>query len=142
MYAVVADFVTQEKIDRLEQFRKDMESTYRSSRKQDKPSLAGLVYTPHLQRSYPEKDLGSNILGFVSREGLGYFGVKSKFNQLLAGTPQTVWMPRDPNRVEETPIVSSGASLILTLTVPSRLRWKILLMMQWISMAPTLARSW
>ncbi|MCK4977538.1 MAG: penicillin-binding protein 2 [Anaerolineales bacterium] len=112
---VLDDFVPQEYIDRLEQFKQDIDETYVGSRGKDPPSLSGLVYQPHLQRSYPEKDLGSNILGFVSREGVGYFGVEAKYQDLLAGVPQTVWMPLDPNRAEELPEISGGATMVLTL---------------------------
>ena len=58
--------------------------------------------------------MGSNILGFVNDEGVG-FGVEAKFNDLLAGTVQKIWVPLDPNRVEEVPELSSGASLVLTI---------------------------
>jgi len=68
MYAVVADFVTKEQIDRLEKYKDDIEKTYGGSRNKDAPSLAGLVYAPHLQRSYPEKSLASNLLGFVNHK--------------------------------------------------------------------------
>jgi cell division protein FtsI/penicillin-binding protein 2 len=74
-----------------------------------------LVFTPQLQRSYPEKALASNILGFVNQEGKGFFGIEEKFDDLLAGESQTVWIPRDPNRVEELPQIPPGASLILTI---------------------------
>ncbi len=115
VYVVLGNYVTQEQVDRLEQFRKDIRETYSSSRDKEAPSLNGLTYKPHLQRSYPEKDLASNILGFVSREGKGYFGVEEKYQNLLAGTTKTVWMPLDPNRVQEMPEVPDGASLILTI---------------------------
>lgn len=115
VYVVLDDYVSQEYIDRLDNFRDDIQKTYGSSGDEDTPSLAGLVYHPHLQRSYPEKDLGSNILGFVSREGKGYFGIEAKFNDMLAGTPISVWVPLDPNRAEEIPEIEDGASLILTL---------------------------
>lgn len=111
---VLDDFVPQEYIDRLEQFRQDIDKTYNVSRGEEPPSLAGLVYQPHLQRSYPEKDMGSNILGFVSREGVGYFGVEAKYQDLLAGNAQTVWVPLDPNRAEELPEIPDGASVVLT----------------------------
>jgi cell division protein FtsI/penicillin-binding protein 2 len=66
-------------------------------------------------RSYPEGALGANVLGFVTREGRGYFGIEEKYNDLLAGTPTTVWVPEDPNRVEEMPRVPDGTSLVLTI---------------------------
>ncbi|MGD9092158.1 MAG: penicillin-binding protein 2 [Anaerolineales bacterium] len=115
VYVVLDDYVSQEHVDRLENFREDIQKTYGNSSDEEAPSLAGLVYQPHLQRSYPEKDLGSNILGFVSREGEGYFGIEAKFNELLAGSPVSVWVPLDPNRAEEMPEIADGASLILTI---------------------------
>jgi cell division protein FtsI/penicillin-binding protein 2 len=115
VFAVLANNVTEEQKLRLEQFTAEMDLAYGESQDQDRPSLAGLVFTPQLMRSYPEKDLGSNILGFVNQEGKGFFGIEEKFNDLLAGEAQTVWVPRDPNRVEELPQIPPGASLILTI---------------------------
>jgi cell division protein FtsI/penicillin-binding protein 2 len=115
VYAVLDNFVTEDQKTRLQQFANEMETAYGDMKDESPPSLAGLVFTPHLQRSYPEKDLGSNFLGFVNREGKGYFGVEEKFDDLLAGELQTIWVSLDPNRVEELPEVPPGASLILTI---------------------------
>jgi cell division protein FtsI/penicillin-binding protein 2 len=115
IYAVLANYVTEEQKTRLEQFAKEMEAAYGESKDANPPSLAGLEFTPRLMRSYPEKELGSNILGFVSHEGKGYFGVEEKFNDMLAGTPETIWVSMDPNKAEEIPEVPPGASLILTI---------------------------
>lgn len=116
IYAVVADYVTPEKIDLLKAYdvnrpRQSDESPFCSN----DLALAALICRPHLQRSYPEKDLASNVLGFVSREGIGYFGVEAQYQDLLAGLPETVWVPTDPNRAEELPEIPSGASLMLTI---------------------------
>lgn len=78
-------------------------------------ALDGLEFQPYLQRSYPENALASNILGFVNREGKGYFGVEEKYNDLLAGNPVQVWVPEDPNRAAEIPRIPNGSTLILTL---------------------------
>jgi cell division protein FtsI/penicillin-binding protein 2 len=115
VYRVLADFVTEDQKTRLEQLAGEMDVAYQDSKDQKRPSLAGLRFVPHLQRSYPEKELASNVLGFVNRQGRGFFGVEEKFNDLLAGTPQTVWIPADPNRVEEIPDIPPGASLTLTI---------------------------
>jgi len=115
VYVVLDNFVPQEKIDRLESYRQEIEDTYQNSRDKDRPSLSGLTYVPHLMRVYPEKDRGSNILGFVTVEGEGNFGVEAKFNNLLAGEPKNVWIPRDPNLVEDMPNIPDGADLILTI---------------------------
>lgn len=115
VHAVLADYVTAEQKARLEQFAEEWEAAYGNSKDPQAPSLAGLVFTPHLQRSYPEKSLAANVLGFVNREGTGYFGVEEYYDDLLAGASRTVWMPVDPNRAGEFPTVPDGASLILTI---------------------------
>ena len=78
-------------------------------------ALTGLEFQPHLQRSYPENALASNLIGFVNREGKGYFGVEEKYNDLLAGNPVQVWVPEDPNRATEIPRVPNGTTLVLTI---------------------------
>lgn len=115
VYVVLADYVSQEKISRLEKYRTELENTTSNKRGEEPPSLRGLVYVPHLQRSYPEKQLASNVLGFVNREGLGYYGIEAKFDDLIAGNVQDMWIPRDPNLVNEMPDITSGASIVLTI---------------------------
>jgi len=115
VYVVLSNFVPQDKIDKLESYRKEIEQTYQRSRDKDRPSLEGLVYVPHLMRSYPEKDRASNVLGFVTMEGKGNFGVEAKLDRELAGSPMNVWIPRDPNLVGQIQDIPEGASLILTI---------------------------
>ena len=115
IYATLARFVTEDQKHRLEQLAEEMEQAYSARGDSNRPSLAGLTFDPRLQRSYPEKDLASNILGFVNWEGEGFFGVEEKFDRELSGSPERVWIPFDPNRVEEFPNVPEGSSLILTI---------------------------
>ncbi len=94
------------------------------------PNLDGIILTPHLQRSYPEGSLASNVLGFYTlqtsqtsqtadrheiRVGNGYFGVEEKFNDLLAGTSVDVQVPLDPNQVDQIPQVPPGGDIVLTI---------------------------
>jgi cell division protein FtsI/penicillin-binding protein 2 len=113
VYAVLANNVTEEQKQRIESMASEMASRA-GSKDENPPSLRGLVFKPTLKRSYPEKEVASNIIGFVNEEGVG-FGVEAKFNDLLAGTVQKIWVPLDPNRVEEVPEIPTGASLILTI---------------------------
>jgi cell division protein FtsI/penicillin-binding protein 2 len=78
-------------------------------------SLTGLEFKSHPQRSYPENSLASNIIGFVSREGRGYFGVEEKYDTLLAGNPVQTLVPTDPNKAFEIPRVLNGTTLVLTI---------------------------
>lgn len=112
LYLVVNDFVPSEKAQQLIDYKKELAAKYTTS---GDASLAGLDFKAHLMRSYPEKSLASNVIGFVTLENRGYFGVEEKYNDLLAGVPVTVWMPTDPNRAGELPKAPKGADLVLTI---------------------------
>ena len=107
-YVVVQDYVGAETVTSLQQLIQQLEDV-------DDHRLDGLGFKPHFQRSYPENELASNVLGFVTRDGRGYFGIEEKYNDLLAGTPVQVWVPRDPNKAIEIPRVPNGTTLVLTI---------------------------
>ncbi len=115
VYSVLVDNVPQEEIDKLAVVKEQMDALYAKTKGENVPSLIGLVYYPHLGRIYPESSLASNILGFVSRERKGYFGIEERFDGLLSGTSKTILVPLDPNRAEDLPKVPDGASLVLTI---------------------------
>ena len=110
VYLSLSDYVPAGEIAELERIKNDIENDPNAY-----DSLAGLSFREHLARSYPEETIAANIIGFVNRAGRGYFGVEEKYNDLLAGVPVQVWIPADPNRVEEIPQVPDGTTLILTL---------------------------
>ncbi|MCI0555001.1 MAG: penicillin-binding protein 2 [Anaerolineae bacterium] len=107
-YIVVQDYVGAETVTSLQTLMQELDKT-------DDQRLSGLGFKPHFQRSYPETALASNVLGFVTRDGRGYFGIEEKYNDLLAGNPVQVWVPRDPNKALEIPRVPNGTTLVLTL---------------------------
>jgi cell division protein FtsI/penicillin-binding protein 2 len=111
-YLVLADFVDSDKAAQLEQLKV---TTDAQTPPNGSSSLAGLQFKPHPQRSYPEDSLASNVLGFVNREGRGYFGIEEKYNTLLAGNPIQVSVPTDPNKAVDIPRVPNGTTLVLTL---------------------------
>ncbi len=111
-YVVIADYVEAPEAERLQELKKALqeqaaEGTY--------GGLTGLQFKSHPQRSYPEYSLASNIIGFVSREGRGYFGIEEKYDTLLAGNPVQVLVPTDPNKAFEIPRVPNGTTLVLTI---------------------------
>lgn len=119
-YAVVADFVSADKVNELETLYDQYETDRTKVRNgEDVQSLRGLHWTGHLKRSYPENSLASNILGFYTYKdrstATGYYGVEEKYNDLLAGNPVTISIPVDPALIEEIPDVEPGASLVLTI---------------------------
>jgi len=107
-YIVVQDYVDVNTVAALQALVQQMEDA-------EDFRLAGMAFKPHFQRSYPETALASNVLGFVTRDGRGYFGIEEKYNDLLAGNPVQVWVPSDPNKATEIPRVSNGTTLVLTL---------------------------
>jgi cell division protein FtsI/penicillin-binding protein 2 len=111
-YVVIADFVEAQSAVNLQELKKALQE---QAPEGVLGGLTGLEFKSHPQRSYPEGSLASNILGFVNREGRGYFGVEEKYDTLLAGNPVQVLLPTDPNKAFEIPRVPDGTTLILTI---------------------------
>jgi len=111
-YVVLGDFVDSSKALRLQELKKTLQE---DAEEGVLGGLTGLEFKSHPQRSYPENSLGSNIIGFVSREGRGYFGVEEKYDMLLAGNPVQTLVPTDPNKAFEIPRVMNGTTLVLTI---------------------------
>lgn len=110
VYIVLADFVPAEKANELIKIRAD--SVYNPIGQ----NLNGMHFKEHLQRSYTEYSLASNLIGIVPpQDERGHSGVEEKHNSLLAGAPLTVWVPSNPILARELPDVPAGASLILTI---------------------------
>jgi cell division protein FtsI/penicillin-binding protein 2 len=112
-YVYLGDYMATDKVDELKKLKEQFSAQYVAG--ENMPTLSGLTFKPHLARSYPENDLASNVMGFVSREDRGYYGVEEKYNDLLAGQPKLVWIPSDPNLAEEMPVVPGGSNLVLTI---------------------------
>lgn len=111
-YVVLADFVEASDAQYLQELKKALNE---QAPEGSLGGLTGLQFKSHPQRSYPEDSLGSNIIGFVNREGKGYFGVEEKYDTLLAGNPVTVLVPTDPNKAFEIPRAPDGTTLILSI---------------------------
>lgn len=109
-YLTVKRYVSSEKAVPLQELKAALEANPHPEH-----NLAGLRLTPYLQRNYPEKNLAFNVVGFVSLEGRGYFGVEEKYNELLSGQPVDTWISENPNQVGEMPRIPDGTTLILTI---------------------------
>jgi cell division protein FtsI/penicillin-binding protein 2 len=110
-YIVLADFVEAQQALKLKELKKALQE---QAEEGTLAGLTGLEFKSHPQRSYPENSLASNIIGFVSREGRGYFGIEEKYDTLLAGSPVQALVPTDPNKAFEIPRVQNGTTLVLT----------------------------
>ena len=109
VYVVLKDFVPADKAEALMAFQKSVQNDPTGH------NLAALAFKPHLERSYPEGSLAANLLGFVLQDGRGYYGVEEKYNNILAGVPQTLLVPTNPNQAASLPDIPPGANLILTI---------------------------
>jgi cell division protein FtsI/penicillin-binding protein 2 len=108
-YIILEDFVP---ADKVAQFKKLQESAHTDPTGRN---LDAVYLKAHFARSYPEKTLASNLLGFVTEDNHGYLGVEEKYDHILAGIPERKAVPADPRRANEYPIIPTGQSIVLTI---------------------------
>jgi cell division protein FtsI/penicillin-binding protein 2 len=91
-----------------------------------------LPYTflePRTWRIYPGGDLASQVLGYVQQDGKGVYGIESKYNTLLAGTPGKFSAETDLNGNPLTVGASSAQDAVpgadLSLTIDSYLQYQV-----------------
>lgn len=117
-YIILKNFVSSDTIEQISILKEELQNRP-VKRGEANPSLDGLVWVPHLKRSYPEGKLASNVIGFynyLDREGgHGFYGVEESYNGMLAGSSQEVFYAYDPNKAQALPDIPPGASLILTI---------------------------
>ncbi len=77
--------------------------------------------TPYWRRAYPERQLGSHVLGFVNVERKGYYGVEQSYDALLGGRQQVIlasqaaWFEPSPSNPLQLEGPSPGVDLVLTI---------------------------
>ncbi len=111
-------YVEKDQIDQLEQIKETLaerNKTAKVKRGEVLPSLRGLIWSPVLIRTYPEKTLAANILGYYTfrnafKDAFGIFGVEGYYQNLLAGKPVSY----DPE-VSDPPATPHGADIVLTI---------------------------
>ncbi len=91
------------------------------SRKIRSLNLRGVVLLPEHWRYYPEGGLASNLVGFLSREGQGQYGIEGYFNTDLEGKKGRIYAESDPFgrqiTVGQSEIVNAvdGDTVVLTI---------------------------
>jgi cell division protein FtsI/penicillin-binding protein 2 len=78
-------------------------------------NLDGVAITPIMRRFYPHGSLASQALGFVSYEGIGYYGVEGYYDKILAGKAEVSDQSRIPFDFRDKSTPDRGATLTLTL---------------------------
>ena len=108
-YIILQDYVALDKAEKFIQLQKDAQTD---------PSglnLDAVGFTAHPMRSYPENDLASTILGYVTHDNHGYMGVEEKYDNILAGVPVSMLVPADPRKMVNYPSIPPGQTLVLTI---------------------------
>ncbi|MBU0727251.1 penicillin-binding protein 2 [Patescibacteria group bacterium] len=83
--------------------------------------LKGVVLLQEHWRYYPESDLGSHLIGFLSRDNVGQYGIEGYFNVELEGKKGKIYAESDPFgrqiTVGESKIVNAidGDTIVLTI---------------------------
>jgi cell division protein FtsI/penicillin-binding protein 2 len=108
-YVILDDFVPAEKADQLMALQKVAHGDPTGK------DLDAIYFKAHYGRSYPENDLASNLLGFVTEDNHGYMGIEEKYDNILAGIPVRIAVPADPRRANEYPTIPPGQTIILTI---------------------------
>ena len=80
--------------------------------------LEGIGFIRENQRRYPNRDLGSHLLGYVGVDNVGLGGIEATYDSLIRGKAGTILVQTDArrhafSRVERPP--TTGASLELTI---------------------------
>jgi cell division protein FtsI/penicillin-binding protein 2 len=109
VYVVLDKYAAPEDVLAFQEFQKTISGD--SSR-----NLSAVYFQPHMVRSYPERLLGSNVLGLITIDGSKRsFGVEENYDSLLSGTAERRWIPSNPHDAREIPTIPSSTALILTI---------------------------
>jgi cell division protein FtsI/penicillin-binding protein 2 len=108
-YIILDDFVSVDKAEQLMALQKAAHGDPTGK------NLDAVYFKAHYARSYPENDLASNVLGFVTEDNHGYMGIEEKYDNILAGIPVRMLVPADPRRATEYPTIPPGETIILTI---------------------------
>jgi cell division protein FtsI/penicillin-binding protein 2 len=114
-YSPVADYVSQDKVEKLKILQEQLKNSTTNGSGTNLPDLSGVILRPHLGRTYPQRSLGSNLVGFAPQQNVGYFGVEDNYNDILSRPAENFWVPVNPTLARQIDNVPSGSSLILTL---------------------------
>ncbi|MBN1888171.1 MAG: penicillin-binding protein 2 [Thermoflexales bacterium] len=87
----------------------------------DKLGIWAVSATPYWRRAYPEGSLAAHVLGFVTVEEKGYYGVEGYYEASLRGQKEEVpvvvdvWLGLSPFDFRHIPNPRPGTDLVLTI---------------------------
>ena len=103
----------------------DLEAAQRIQQRVWEADARGLIFIDTWERSYPQGDLASNVLGIVGVDGDGLEGIELAHDGALAGTPTRIHVVEGADgRTYHTETVQEGTpGQDLTLTLDARLQF-------------------
>jgi cell division protein FtsI/penicillin-binding protein 2 len=78
--------------------------------------LDGVVVSPLTRRFYPHGSLAAHVLGFVSYDDVGYYGIEGFYNDILAGSISVSDQSRIPFEATGGEGWKKGSTLYLTIS--------------------------
>lgn len=82
-------------------------------------NLRGVVVVPKSVRQYPEKNMASQILGFVNFDSEGSYGIERYYDNELKGIPGVIYGVKDTHgrviEVNDQAKAQNGVNLVLTI---------------------------
>jgi cell division protein FtsI/penicillin-binding protein 2 len=83
--------------------------------------ISGIVIEPIYRRDYTEEILMDQLLGFVSLDSVGFWGVEAHYQTELAGQSRIEERAVDPLQISESINIRNGQDLVLT--IDSDIQW-------------------
>jgi cell division protein FtsI (penicillin-binding protein 3)/stage V sporulation protein D (sporulation-specific penicillin-binding protein) len=85
----------------------------------EEQNIVGLGFMREERRSYPQRGIGSEVVGYAGLDNKGLAGLELELDDVLSGSPGTKSVVRDPFgralRVLETKPVAHGSDVYITL---------------------------
>lgn len=105
-----------EHLDKLKELTSDTVEAFREKMKENK-EIQGVWFEETYTRNYPLKTVGCNLVGFMSSENQGTYGVEESYNDELCGTTGREYGYFDSNMNLQRTIkeAKDGNSVILTI---------------------------
>ena len=103
----------------------DLETAERIMDRADAADANGLIFVDTWKRCYPQRDLASNLIGFVGVDGHGLEGIELRYDDELSGTPTVLRVVRGADgRTYHTETIEEGTpGEDIYLTIDARLQF-------------------
>lgn len=87
--------------------------------KENNPHLSGVWFEEEYKRNYPNGSLACDVIGFISSDNMGTYGLEEYYNDILNGTPGRVYgyLSDDSTFERTTKAAVDGNTIVSTIDV-------------------------